>query len=473
MGGLYLSYGAGSQGTLNQTAGTVVASFVNMPNGDNYNLNGGTLQTPDFHGGGATLNFGGGTLLMTGTFRANANMSCAIAGGKTAVVDTNGYSLTLYGAISGSGGLVKQGAGTLTLAVANTYAGGTTVNAGTLSVMGSIGAVSVNNGGTLSGTGSVGDVSVNSGGILSPGDSGGSGIGTLNTGNLTFGAGASYYADLANGTPSSDKINVTGTVNLGGANLTLRGGRTVVANEALALIQNDGTDVIGGTFSGFPEGAPLSLAGAVYAVTYQGNRDGTANDMCLASQQAPTVATPATATPSPVTGTTTVLSVLGADDGGEANLTYTWAATAFPAGDDGSDIQRQRHERHQECHSHLQSSRRLHVCGDDHRRHRAKRRLDRQCHCQSNRNHVDGDTWYGNDGSPGRATVQHEHRRPVRHADDGRRGVVPFGQRFDQRDHRPVHRSGIRNRHHYRHVRRRERHRERHGAAAVRLVEVR
>jgi hypothetical protein len=39
----------------------------------------------------------------------------------------------------------------------------------------------------------------------------------------------------------------------------------------------------------------------------------------------PTVATAASATPSPVTGTTTNLSVLGADDGGEANITYTWA----------------------------------------------------------------------------------------------------------------------------------------------------
>ena len=37
-------------------------------------------------------------------------------------------------------------------------------------------------------------------------------------------------------------------------------------------------------------------------------------------------------TPSPVTGATTTLSVLGADDGGEANLTYTWVATAKPTG---------------------------------------------------------------------------------------------------------------------------------------------
>src|SRR5205809_6925429 len=42
--------------------------------------------------------------------------------------------------------------------------------------------------------------------------------------------------------------------------------------------------------------------------------------------QPPTVAQPAAANPNPVAGTTTNLSVLGADDGGEANLTYTWTA---------------------------------------------------------------------------------------------------------------------------------------------------
>jgi hypothetical protein len=47
---------------------------------------------------------------------------------------------------------------------------------------------------------------------------------------------------------------------------------------------------------------------------------------------APTVATPAAANPSPVTGTTTGLSVLGADDNFEANLTYTWTVVAKPAG---------------------------------------------------------------------------------------------------------------------------------------------
>jgi hypothetical protein len=48
--------------------------------------------------------------------------------------------------------------------------------------------------------------------------------------------------------------------------------------------------------------------------------------------QPPTVATAASASPSPVTGTTTNLSVLGADDDGEPSLIYTWAVTAQPSG---------------------------------------------------------------------------------------------------------------------------------------------
>ena len=44
----------------------------------------------------------------------------------------------------------------------------------------------------------------------------------------------------------------------------------------------------------------------------------------------PTVATPASATPSPVTGKTTVLLVLGADAGGESALTYAWSTTGTP-----------------------------------------------------------------------------------------------------------------------------------------------
>jgi hypothetical protein len=42
------------------------------------------------------------------------------------------------------------------------------------------------------------------------------------------------------------------------------------------------------------------------------------------------VAVAPSANPNPVTATTTSLNVLGADDGGEANLTYTWSTTGTP-----------------------------------------------------------------------------------------------------------------------------------------------
>jgi hypothetical protein len=51
----------------------------------------------------------------------------------------------------------------------------------------------------------------------------------------------------------------------------------------------------------------------------------------LAPNAAPTVATAAAADPNPVSGNTTALSVLGADDGGEAALVYTWAMVTGPA----------------------------------------------------------------------------------------------------------------------------------------------
>ena len=44
----------------------------------------------------------------------------------------------------------------------------------------------------------------------------------------------------------------------------------------------------------------------------------------------PTVATIAAATPNVVTGTTAAVSVLGADDAGEAGLTYAWTTTGTP-----------------------------------------------------------------------------------------------------------------------------------------------
>jgi hypothetical protein len=48
--------------------------------------------------------------------------------------------------------------------------------------------------------------------------------------------------------------------------------------------------------------------------------------------QPPSVVTQASATPNPIAGTTTNLSVLGSDDGGSLNLTYSWSVSSAPLG---------------------------------------------------------------------------------------------------------------------------------------------
>ena len=102
-------------------------------------------------------------------------------GTKQLSVGANNLSTTVSGVIAdggrngGTGGsLVKVGTGTLTLSGANTFTGGTTVNAGGLVVNGSLASTVTLNGGMLAGSGTIGGLVAN-GGMLAPGNS----IGTL------------------------------------------------------------------------------------------------------------------------------------------------------------------------------------------------------------------------------------------------------------------------------------------------------
>ena len=76
--------------------------------------NGGTLQA------GQTLAFPYPTVVNSGFVGS---------------LDSNDFTLTMNNTISGTGGINKVGLGTVILATANSYSGGTTVSAGTLSVM--------------------------------------------------------------------------------------------------------------------------------------------------------------------------------------------------------------------------------------------------------------------------------------------------------------------------------------------------
>ncbi len=84
-----------------------------------------------------------------------------------------------------------------------------------------------------------------------------------------------------------------------------------------------------------PQPIPAITGNILAGLTVSSGVSGTLNtstfsNVSLASNTAPTVAAGATAFPSPAADTRTLLSVLGADDGVEANLTYTWATTGTP-----------------------------------------------------------------------------------------------------------------------------------------------
>ncbi len=105
---------------------------------------------------GTVSNTGGGTLQFGDGVTNNGAVSNNITNDAT-LVFANPNAQTYGSVISGSGGLVKSGAGNLTLTSAQTYNGDTVINGGTLQVnVGSApgtltgsGSITINNGGTL------------------------------------------------------------------------------------------------------------------------------------------------------------------------------------------------------------------------------------------------------------------------------------------------------------------------------------
>ena len=103
-----------------------------------YNLDGGVLAAnavEDISAPGiGVFNFNGGTLLAsvsTNNF-VQADTAEIKAGG--AIIDTQTNNVAITKGLSGAGGLIKKGAGVLTLSGPNTYTGSTTVEAGTLRI---------------------------------------------------------------------------------------------------------------------------------------------------------------------------------------------------------------------------------------------------------------------------------------------------------------------------------------------------
>ena len=217
--------GERSVGVFNQTSGTLtvggtsgVIVGANAGSSGTFHLSGGILQTQQVSGGPGTsvFNFNGGTLQAQrneANFLTGLNAARVQAG---TMIDSNGFNLSIATpllhdtALGGTrdGGLVKSGAGTLTLTGANTFTGKTIVNAGTLT-MGA--------GGSL--TNSI--VEVHAGGAF-----------RLEGGSVTSGAAAFFQVGNSAGTASATLVNGTltsletdlGNVANSTGNLTQSGG---------------------------------------------------------------------------------------------------------------------------------------------------------------------------------------------------------------------------------------------------------
>lgn len=259
------------QGLVKAGAAVLSLGGSNSFNG-NLAINQGTvvLGHTNALAGGGNISFGGGTLRYSSNNAADISGRIFNSSGAISI-DTAGRNATWATSIdaSNTNGLSKLGAGTLTLAAANAYTGGTTINAGTLAISASnnlpTGTINLT-GGTLlslSGTYALG---TNRGIVLAA-----PGTITAQSGHLTIngtvtngghsltlaGAGDMTVSGIISGTGGLVKTN-TGTLTLSGAN-SYTGPVAITQGVVIARNNNAlGADLTGtATVSG---GATVALA---------------------------------------------------------------------------------------------------------------------------------------------------------------------------------------------------------------------
>ena len=223
--------GTGNQlSIIKSGAGTQILTGTNAYTGTT-TVNGGTLQLGDGTAASNAASFGSGILA------ANA--------GTLAFDPSSTATYTVSNAITGAGAINQAGAGTTVLSGNDSaFTGATTVNAGLLQVVGTLGSaastLTVASGGTLGGGGTAGgNVIVQSGGTLAPGDPQAFHI----NGNLTLNPGSNTVFQIAGLTPGTgyDQILVLGSAALGGtAFIQPTGGFVPKLGETFTLITASG-----------------------------------------------------------------------------------------------------------------------------------------------------------------------------------------------------------------------------------------
>src|SRR5882724_7204651 len=274
---------------------TVNENTANSYNGPTYIRNGGILNAnvadalPTSNGRSPIIMDDSGTgnsQLTLGAPQAvdsltGASSSLIKLNGNTLTVGSSSGTTTFAGVISGTGGLIKDGASTQIVSGANTYSGSTMVNGGTLTVangsgnaLGSTSGVTVNSGGTflLGASDQINNTAAVTlaGGTFAKGDfsegtTGSAGVGALTLtasgSKIDFGAGSVGVLTFASFTPGSFTLTIdnwTGTANTAGSPST----------DRLIFTSDQSTNLSSFFFSGYAPGASeFNLGGGYWEVT--------------------------------------------------------------------------------------------------------------------------------------------------------------------------------------------------------------